>query len=148
MKITTLVAAVAICLGMAAAANAGTTCGANTGKAATGAPVKVGGIYGNAAPGDFSSSTTAAKAYFDCVNANGGLNGRPIEYLTENDQWNPELAAQAALLRYLAVAHFGRGRGDWAQGESPPHWREVVQRSLAAQREALAAVQDYLAKLE
>ncbi|MEC7762038.1 MAG: ABC transporter substrate-binding protein [Pseudomonadota bacterium] len=71
-------------------------CGANTGEAASGEPIKVGGIFGNAAPGDFSSATDSAKAYFDCVNANGGIGGRPIEYLTENDQWNPELAAQAA----------------------------------------------------
>mgnify|MGYP006337435103 CR=1 FL=1 len=47
---------------------------------------------------------------------------------------------EAALLRYLAVAHFGRGRGDWAQGESPAHWREVVQRALLGQREALAMI--------
>ena len=55
--------------------------------------------------------------------------------------WNAEALDQmleAALLRYLAVAHFGRGRGDWAQGESPPHWREVVQRALLGQREVLA----------
>lgn len=79
--------------GMAAA---DAVCGTNTGEAATGAPIKIGGIHGNAAPGDFSASTDAAGAYFDCVNANGGINGRPIEYLVENDQWNPELAAQAA----------------------------------------------------
>ena len=81
---------------LASTAIAAPTCGANTGAAATGAPIKVGGIHGNAAPGDFSASTTAAKAYFDCVNANGGIGGRPIEYLVENDQWNPEMAAQAA----------------------------------------------------
>lgn len=100
MKLTTRLAASAACLVMAAvgagAAQAGTVCGANTGTAASGAPIKVGGIYGNAAPGDFSSATTAARAYFDCVNANGGINGRPIDYLTENDQWSPEQAAQAA----------------------------------------------------
>lgn len=71
-------------------------CGANTGQAASGAPIKVGGIHGNAAPGDFSAATDAASAYFSCVNANGGIHGRPIEYMVENDQWNPELAAQAA----------------------------------------------------
>ena len=71
-------------------------CGANTGKPASGEPIKVGGIYGNAAPGDFSSATDAAAAYFKCVNANGGIHGRPVEYSVENDQWNPELAAQAA----------------------------------------------------
>jgi branched-chain amino acid transport system substrate-binding protein len=112
MKLTTLLAASAACLTMAGAAQAATTCGANTGAAATGAPVKVGGIFGNGAPGDFSSSTTAARAYFDCVNANGGINGRPIEYLTENDQWNPELAAQAAsklLKDEKVVAMVGNG---------------------------------------
>ncbi|MCB1545969.1 MAG: ABC transporter substrate-binding protein, partial [Rhodoblastus sp.] len=72
------------------------SCGANTGQAATGKPIKVGGIYGAAAPGDFSAASKAAGAYFKCVNANGGIKGRPIEYLVENDQWNPELAAQAA----------------------------------------------------
>jgi len=71
-------------------------CGDNTGKMASGTPIKVGGIHGNAAPGDFSASTDAAAAYFDCVNANGGVHGRPIEYIVENDQWNPELAAQVA----------------------------------------------------
>ena len=57
--------------------------------------------------------------------------------------WNAEALGQlleAALLRYLAVAHFGRGRGEWAEGEAPPHWREVVQRALAPHREALARV--------
>jgi hypothetical protein len=57
--------------------------------------------------------------------------------------WNAEALDQlveAALLRYLAVAHFGRGRGEWSQGESPLHWREVVQRALAHHREALAIV--------
>lgn len=69
-------------------------CGMNTGETATGEPIKVGGINGNAPPGDFSGGTDAAAAYFACVNANGGINGRPIEYIVENDQWNPELAGQ------------------------------------------------------
>jgi hypothetical protein len=57
--------------------------------------------------------------------------------------WNAEALDQmveAALLRYLAVAHFGRGRGDWARAESPPHWQGVVEAVLAPQREALAAL--------
>jgi len=54
--------------------------------------------------------------------------------------WSDEALAamtDSALLRYLAVAHFGRGRGDWAAGESPPHWRGVVSEVLALRREAL-----------
>ena len=46
---------------------------------------------------------------------------------------------QATLLRYLAVAHFGRGRGDWAEGEAPPHWADAVDRALAASAPALQA---------
>jgi len=91
-----LITAFAAVVALAGAAVAEPVCGAATGEAATGEPILVGGIYGNAAPGDFSSSTDSAGAYFRCVNANGGINGRPIEYLVENDQWNPETAAQVA----------------------------------------------------
>ncbi len=48
-------------------------------------------------------------------------------------------AAQAALLRYLAVAHFGRGRGDWSLGEAPAHWPPAVAQALARQRAAWTA---------
>ena len=85
-------------LSLAGQALADPVCGMNNGQAATGEPIIVGGIYGDAAPGDWSSSTDSAAAYFDCVNANGGINGRPIDYRVENDQWNPEAAAQAAAL--------------------------------------------------
>ena len=71
-------------------------CGLNTGKAATGAPISIGGIVGRTGPADFSSSGDAAAAYFKCVNENGGINGRPIEYTLEDDAWKPEQAAQAA----------------------------------------------------
>ncbi len=32
----------------------------------------------------------------------------------------------SAVLRYLAVAHYGRGRGDWAETEYPPFWTPLV----------------------
>jgi hypothetical protein len=32
----------------------------------------------------------------------------------------------AAVLRYLAVAHYGRGRGEWVASEYPPFWRDAV----------------------
>ncbi|HSW03824.1 GTPase domain-containing protein, partial [Aquabacterium sp.] len=44
---------------------------------------------------------------------------------------------EAALLRYLAVAHFGRGRGQWVEGEAPAHWRVLVDEVLGAHDEAL-----------
>lgn len=47
----------------------------------------------------------------------------------------------AALLRYLAVAHYGRGRGEWSEGEHPAFWRNVVAGSIARRGglDALAA---------
>lgn len=47
---------------------------------------------------------------------------------------------EAAVLRYLAVAHFGRGRGQWAQGESPPHWAPLVQAVVRERNEVLAGL--------
>ncbi len=57
--------------------------------------------------------------------------------------WNAEVLdglVDAALLRYLAVAHFGRGRGEWTQAETPPHWPAALAEALAPHREALAAL--------
>jgi hypothetical protein len=45
-------------------------------------------------------------------------------------RWSADFVAQrvrGALLLYLAVAHYGRGRGDWVQGEAPPHWPPLVE---------------------
>jgi branched-chain amino acid transport system substrate-binding protein len=40
-----------------------------------------------------------AKAYFDCVNDNGGINGRPIQYIVEEEHVDPqEIAAKATKL--------------------------------------------------
>jgi hypothetical protein len=47
---------------------------------------------------------------------------------------------RSALLRYLAVAHYGRGRGDWAESEYPSHWPPEVERLVAAHRVELAHV--------
>lgn len=107
-----VMAAAVVLTASAGAAMAAPSCGANTGQAATGAPIVVGGIYSNGAPGDWSSATDAAAAYFACVNANGGINGRPIDYRVEDDQWNPEAAAAAAAKLVndaKAVAMVGNG---------------------------------------
>jgi branched-chain amino acid transport system substrate-binding protein len=71
-------------------------CGLNNGKQATGTPIEIGAVVGKTGPADFSGSAQAAAAYFKCVNANGGINGRPIHYLVEDDQWSPEIATQLA----------------------------------------------------
>jgi hypothetical protein len=58
-------------------------------------------------------------------------------------RWDDELLdslAVSALLRYLAVAHFGRGRGEWTEGEYPSFWHTVVQHELEARRPALSRI--------
>jgi len=47
---------------------------------------------------------------------------------------------EAALLRYLAVAHFGRGRGQWVEGEAPSFWRDVVVEAIAPLHDELRAL--------
>ncbi|MDO5056646.1 MAG: DUF3482 domain-containing protein [Lautropia sp.] len=42
---------------------------------------------------------------------------------------------KSALLTYLAVAHYGRGRGEWAQSEHPAYWEKTVADVLAQQAE-------------
>ncbi|HVF82943.1 MAG TPA: DUF3482 domain-containing protein, partial [Sphingomicrobium sp.] len=37
---------------------------------------------------------------------------------------------RSALLRYLAVAHFGRGRGEWEESEHPAFWRDVIAETM------------------
>jgi len=46
--------------------------------------------------------------------------------------------AAAALLAYLAVAHYGRGRGDWAPSEAPAHWQPAVTSVLTNRRDIFA----------
>jgi hypothetical protein len=48
--------------------------------------------------------------------------------------------ARAALLRYLAVAHYGRGRGQWRESESPAHWADAVDAVMAQAGPELEAV--------
>ena len=45
-------------------------------------------LTGPAAAG-YSTISPATKAYFDYVNANGGVNGRTIEYIVKDDGYNP-----------------------------------------------------------
>jgi branched-chain amino acid transport system substrate-binding protein len=71
-------------------------CGMNTGKAAHGKPIPIGAVTSATGLGSFEEADLAAKAYFDCVNANGGIHGRPIAYHDEDDQSKLDIAAQAA----------------------------------------------------
>ena len=74
-------------------------CGLGNGKKATGAPIKLGGIDMLIPGVDFTTIGKTAKAYFDCVNDNGGIRGRPIRYTLYSEQLNP--AQEASLARKL-----------------------------------------------
>ena len=82
-------------MGLPKPAHAIDVCGSEM-KQATGEPIKLGAIVSKTGPADFSSAGRAALAFFKCVNAHGGINGRPVELLIEDDFWNPEKAASAA----------------------------------------------------
>jgi branched-chain amino acid transport system substrate-binding protein len=71
-------------------------CGAGTGEEATGEPIKIGAMATNIPGVDFTWITDMTGAYFDCVNDNGGINGRPIQYIAEEEQVDPQQIASLA----------------------------------------------------
>ena len=71
-------------------------CGLSNGQKATGAPIKIGAIATESGGLDFSSAPDSASAYFACVNANGGIHGRPIVYQVKDDGLNPQKASALA----------------------------------------------------
>jgi branched-chain amino acid transport system substrate-binding protein len=74
-------------------------CGSKPGVKATGTPIALGAIATNQPGTSFTDIPNMAKAYFDCVNANGGINGHPVKYYIETEQTNPaQVAADAKQL--------------------------------------------------
>ncbi len=45
-----------------------------------------------------------------------------------------------SILRYLAVAHFGRGRGNFVEGEAPAFWQAEVEAAAGAQDGLMASL--------
>jgi len=73
----------------------------------------------------------------------GGLTGagvaRGMNRLARADhpevRWSSDFLdalARSSVLRYLAVAHFGRGRGRYEESEAPGFWREEVEQQHAS----------------
>lgn len=62
---------------------------------AGGEPIRVGNVSSLTGAGLFPEASVAAKAVFDRVNASGGIGGRPIELIIEDDGGTPEGAATA-----------------------------------------------------
>jgi branched-chain amino acid transport system substrate-binding protein len=71
-------------------------CGPTPGEKASGEPIKLGALATKQPGTDFSEIPRMAEAYFKCVNDNGGINGRPIEYVIETEQTDPGQAASQA----------------------------------------------------
>jgi branched-chain amino acid transport system substrate-binding protein len=86
-------------VGQGTASATKSVCGLGNGKKAKGTPIKLGGIAMLIPGVDFTTIGKVAKAYFDCVNDNGGINGRPISYTLYTEQLNP--AQEASLARKL-----------------------------------------------
>lgn len=80
----------------AAAPAAAPKCGAGTGKKASGTPIRLGAIATKQPGTDFTDIPNMAKAFFDCVNDNGGIKGRPIQYSIETEQTDPGQIASLA----------------------------------------------------
>jgi hypothetical protein len=86
----------------------------------------LGGLLGAA------GSRGLARAYNTSRGTDGGVVRWSSEFL--------DARLQAAVLRYLAVAHFGRGRGDYVDSEFPPHWKDVVARAAVLHAERATAI--------
>ncbi len=89
-----------------------------------GAGALIGGILGAIGAG------SAAQAY----NTMHGIEEGRV-------RWSPAFLRQRpadALLRYLAVAHFGRGRGEFVRADVPEHWQRMIGTNTRS-REALAS---------
>ena len=96
LKVAGFLAPLLACSAQTALAQSALDCGLNNGEKASGDPIVLGAIVGKTGPDDFSASASAAAAYFKCVNDNGGIHGRPVEYVVVDDQWNPKKAAELA----------------------------------------------------
>jgi len=72
------------------------SCGPKPGVKATGTPINIGTIDTKQPGTDFSDGPNMITAYYNCVNANGGVNGHPVKLFVEYDQTQPAQVAAAA----------------------------------------------------
>jgi branched-chain amino acid transport system substrate-binding protein len=83
--------------GSSSGASADTSkCGPKPGVKATGTPINIGTIDTKQPGTDFSDGPNMIQAYYNCVNANGGVNGHPLKLFVQYDQTQPAQIAAAA----------------------------------------------------
>ncbi|MES2942041.1 MAG: ABC transporter substrate-binding protein [Pseudomonadota bacterium] len=69
---------------------------AAAGEAARNAPLRIGSVSSLTGPARFPESSAAVRAYFDSVNASGGIRGRQLELIVEDDKGDPAEARNVA----------------------------------------------------
>ena len=111
--------------GLLTGAAGGLAADLSTGGLSLGAGMIVGAVLGALGAGG------AARAYNLLQGQDDGRVRWSADFLGE--------AARASLLRYLAVAHYGRGRGEWSEGEAPAHWAPIVEEAVAQRAAELQA---------
>lgn len=74
----------------------GCASGGGSESTADGEPIVVSSVNALSGAGTFPEASEAAQAVFDEYNANGGLNGQPIEYNVFDDKGDPATASQVA----------------------------------------------------
>ncbi len=82
--------------GSSGASNSTSACGKKPGVKATGTPIPIGTIDTKQPGTDFSDGPNMITAYYNCVNANGGVNGHPVKLYVIYDQTQPAQVAAAA----------------------------------------------------
>ena len=107
--------------GMVSGALAGLKADLATGGMSFGAGLLVGGVLGALGAAGLARGYNLAR-------------GAAVTSVTWTDEVLDDLAV-SAVLAYLAVAHYGRGRGDWAETEYPAHWQGTVAAAFALQQE-------------
>ena len=106
--------------GLAGAIGAGAAGGLSADLAAGGLTFGAGALIG--AVVGAVGAMSAAGIYNKKKNADGAV-------VTWSDTALTRFLAQSLLL-YLAVAHFGRGRGVWEENEAPAVWQETVMKAM------------------
>lgn len=101
-RAASLLGVVAVVFGLAACGSSSssssttsTSSSSSSGATETG-PIKVGNISSVTGPVPLPEGIEGANAFFKTVNAKGGINGRKIELIAEDDKLDPVRAAQAA----------------------------------------------------
>ena len=117
-----------------AAAMGGVLSGAMTGLAAD---LAAGGLTFGA--GMLTGAVLGALGGAGLARAFNVARGQTDETIRFDDAFLVRLVT-GALLRYLAIAHYGRGRGAYVESESPAVWRGVIEAAMATRSETLAAI--------